>query len=144
MGLAKAPDLAGPWARCTELNPLKVEPRFVENPIVTELEDGTYVAVYDTDQPNAIAYTFSSDGIHWSPGQHLVVQEGNGVWATEVRTPLGLIPEGKDSFTLFYTANEKVPGTAADANGINLTPGAMGMVEVQLRKAQEGNAGGGK
>jgi len=137
VGLAKAPDLAGPWARCTELNPLKVESRFVENPIVSELEDGTYVAVYDTDQPNAIGYTFSMDGIHWSSGQHLVVQQGNDVWATEVRTPLGLIAEGKDSFTLFYTANEKVPGTAADVNGINLTPGAMGMVELQLRKSRE-------
>ena len=137
VGLAKAPDLAGPWARCTELNPLKVESRFVENPIVSELEDGTYVAVYDTDQPNAIGYTFSMDGIHWSSGQHLVVQQGNAVWATEVRTPLGLIAEGKDSFTLFYTANEKVPGTAADVNGINLTPGAMGMVELQLRKSRE-------
>ena len=137
VGLAKAPDLAGPWARCTELNPLKVESRFVENPIVTQLGDGTYVAVYDTDQPNAIGYTFSMDGIHWSSGQHLVVQQGNDVWATEVRTPLGLIAEGKDSFTLFYTANEKVPGTAADVNGINLTPGAMGMVELQLRKSRE-------
>ena len=72
-----------------------MEKRFIENPIVTKLEDGTYVAVYDTDEPNAIGYTFSPDGIHWSSGQHLLVQEGKGVWASEVRTPLGLIPEGE-------------------------------------------------
>jgi hypothetical protein len=60
VGLAKAPDLAGPWVRCTDRNPLTVEKRFIENPIVTKLEDGTYVAVYDTDAPNAIGYTFTA------------------------------------------------------------------------------------
>jgi hypothetical protein len=125
------------------VNPSKVEPRFVENPIVTELEDGTYAAVYDTQQPNAIGYTFSKDGIHWSSGQHLIVQDGKGVWASEVRTPLGLIAEGKDSFTLFYTANERVSGMSADANGIVLTPGSIGVVEVQLNKAHAGSVAGG-
>ncbi len=134
VGLAKAPDLAGPWVRCSDRNPLSVEKRFIENPIVTKLDDDTYVAVYDTDEPNAVGYTFSGDGIHWSAGQHLIVQEGKGVWASEVRTPLGLIPEGKDSFTLFYTANEKVAGMQPDGNGINTTPGSMGLVEVRLRK----------
>lgn len=135
VGLAQAPDLSGPWTRCTELNPLKVENRFIENPIVTKLSDGSYVAVYDTDAPNAIGYTLSSDGIHWSVGQHLIVQDGNGVWANEVRTPLGLIDEGNGSFTLFYTANEKVSGAGPDANGIISTPGAMGMVEVEWQKS---------
>jgi hypothetical protein len=135
VGLASAPDISGPWTRSTALNPLKVENRFIENPIVTKLTDGTYVAVYDTDAPNAIGYTFSSDGVHWSTGQHLVVQEGSGIWASEVRTPLGLIPEGKDSFTLFYTANEKVSGAGADGNGIVSTPGSMGLVEVRWNKA---------
>jgi hypothetical protein len=132
VGLATAPDLAGPWTRCTTLNPLKVEDRFIENPIVTKLNDGTYVAVYDTDAPNAIGYTFSTDGVRWSKGQHLMVQEGSGIWAAEVRTPLGLIPEENDSFTLFYTANEKVSGAGADVNGISSTPGSMGLVEVVL------------
>jgi hypothetical protein len=134
VGLATGPGLAGPWTRCTKLNPLNIEKRFIENPIVTKLDDGTYVAVYDTDAPNAIGYTFSRDGTHWSPGQHLVVQEGSGIWASEVRTPLGLIPEGNDSFTLFYTANEMVSGTGPDANGINSTPGSMGLVEVRITK----------
>jgi len=142
--LAKATTLAGPWVRCTEDNPSKVEPQFIENPIVTKLSDGSYAAVYDTKVPNAIGYTFSSDGIHWSAGQHLEVQSGNGVWATEVRTPLGLIAEGDDTFTLFYTANEKVTGAMADVNGIVLTPGAVGMVEVQLKPALRSEAGAGK
>jgi hypothetical protein len=115
-----------------------VENRFIENPIAAQLRDGTYVAVYDTDAPNAIGYTFSNDGIHWSSGQHLVVQEGNGVWATEVRTPLGLIDEGNGLFTLFYTANEKVTGAGPDGNGINTTPGSIGLVEVALKNISEG------
>jgi len=138
VGLATARNLAGPWTRCTALNPLKVENRFIENPIVTELNDGTFVAVYDTDAPNAIGYTFSTDGVHWSAGQHLIVQEGSGVWATEVRTPLGLIPEGNDSFTLFYTANEKLSGAGPDANGINTTPGSLGLVDVRLIRNDKG------
>jgi hypothetical protein len=133
VGLASAPELAGPWTRSTQWNPLKVEPQFIENPIVTKLADGTYVAVYDTKEPESIGYTFSSDGVHWSAGQHLVVQKGEGIWSNDVRTPLSLIEEGKDAFTLFYTANEKVDGSRADGYGITLTPAAMGMVEVALK-----------
>lgn len=141
VGMATAPSLAGTWTRCTKLSPLKIEKRFIENPVVTRLDDATYVAVYDTDAPNAIGYTFSHDGTHWSRGQHLVVQEGNGIWASEVRTPLGLIPEGNDSFTLFYTANEIVSGTRPDANGINSTPGSMGLVEVRMTKPAKAAVG---
>lgn len=133
VGLATAPSLAGPWKRCSEFNPLKVEKRFMENPIVSQLSDGTYIAVYDTDAPAAIGYTLSSDGTHWLPGQSLIVQEGSGAWATEVRTPLGLIDEGNGLFTLFYTANEKVPGAGPDGNGINTTPGSIGLVEVRWK-----------
>lgn len=135
VGLATSKTLAGPWTRCSQFNPLKVESRFIENPIVTKLDDGTYVAVYDNDAPNAVGYTVSTDGIHWSAGRNLEVQQGDSVWAREVRTPLGLIPEGEDKFTLFYTANEKVNGMGPDENGINSTPGSMGMVELRWSRA---------
>lgn len=132
VGLAEAPDLKGPWKRCTNLNPLHVEPRFIENPIATRLPDGSYVAVYDNHQPSEIGYAFSPDGVHWGAGKHLVVQTGKGIWATEVRTPLGLVNEGNGTFTLFYTANEKSEGGHADAYGVNATPGSLGMVDVRL------------
>jgi len=135
VGLAQAPALAGPWKRCTNLNPLKVEPRFIENPIVTQLPDGSYIAVYDNHQPNEIGYALSADGIHWEAGQHLVVQSGKRVWATEVRTPLGLVDEGNGHFTLFYTANEKIRGAHADGYGVNVTPGSLGLVDVRLSHA---------
>jgi len=109
LGLASAPDLAGPWKRYPQANPLPIEPVFAENPIVTRLNDGTFMAVYDTDNdPNAIGYTWSADGIHWAPGATLVIQpNGTGKWANEITTPLGLIPEGRDTFTIFYTGRIK-------------------------------------
>lgn len=107
VGLATAPELSGPWRRCSELNPLTVEPVFIENPVVHRLEEGIYVAVYNNIIPNAIGYTFSSDGIHWAPGQSLIVQpKGTDAWAADVRTPLGLIPEDGEIFTLFYTGSQ--------------------------------------
>lgn len=132
VGLAQATKLAGPWKRCTELNPLEIEKKFIENPIVLKLAGGPFVAVYDTQTEHAVGYTLSGDGIHWSSGQQLVVQNGHGVWASEIRTPLGLIQEGKDSLTLFYTANQDLQGVPPDAHGIKLTPGALGLVEVRL------------
>lgn len=141
VGLASAPSLAGPWKRCTKRNPVEIERPFVENPIVTRLDDGTYVAVYDTSAAHSIGYTFSRDGIHWPPGRHLVVQKGSGIWASEVRTPLGLVSEGNRSFTLFYTANEELLGVPSDPNGIKLTPGAVGLVEVKLKRTRASAAG---
>jgi hypothetical protein len=136
VGLARATQLGGPWTRLSALNPLPMEPSFIENPIVTRLTDGSLVAVYDNHQPNSIGYSFSRDGIHWSRGQQLTVQTGSGVWASEVRTPLGLIAEGNNSYTLFYSANEKVDGAHADQDGITLTPGAVGMVKVRLKETE--------
>jgi hypothetical protein len=142
VGLASAPSLGGPWSRCTDLNPLHVEPRFIENPIVTRLASGAYVAVYDNHVPNQVGYSISEDGIHWSAGKHLVVQTGNGIWASEVRTPLGLVEEGDGGFTLFYTANEKATGTQPDAYGVTLTPGAVGFVEVRITATSDASATG--
>lgn len=142
VGLARATQLAGPWTRCSQLNPLKIEPRFIENPIVARLAGGAYIAVYDNHQPNAIGYAISFDGIHWPPGRALTVQGGSGIWATEVRTPLGLIDEGDGTFTLFYSANEKISGARADANGITMTPGAIGVVVVKLQQAANMASGG--
>jgi len=141
VGLVRAPKLTGPWKRCTMLNPLNIEKVFIENPIVTQLDDGIYVAVYDNNVANSIGYTFSADGIHWAAGKSLVVQDGKGSWGSEIRTPLGLVPEGKDSFSLFYTANLDLLGIPPDAHGIKLTPGAMGLVDVKVKRPRAKSTG---
>jgi len=108
IGLASAPSLAGPWKRCTKLNPLAIEKRFSENPIVTRLPDGSYGAVYDTDANNTIGFSWSPDGIHWNAGEEIVIQPGGaGKWAEEIVTPMGLIPEKGNVFTVFYTGRIK-------------------------------------
>jgi hypothetical protein len=117
VGLAEAPALAGPWKRRSEGNPVDIEKRFAENPVVTSIKNGYYVAVYDNDveYSNTIGYSWSApgDGVHWAPGRQLVVQpKGKGSWADVVRTPLGLIPEGHGRYTMFYTGyqNPRVSG----------------------------------
>jgi hypothetical protein len=142
VGLAWATNLGGSWKRCTNLNPLNIEKVFIENPILTKLRDGIYVAVYDNNVAHSIGYTFSADGIHWTAGKSLVVQDGNGTWGSEIRTPLGLVPEGKDSFSLFYTANQDLLGIPPDAHGIKMTPGAMGLVDVKVMRSREKSFGG--
>ncbi len=113
VGLASASRLAGPWGRLPEGNPVLIEKVFIENPVVTRLADGAFAAVYDCLVPNAIGYAFSSDGVHWEPGRALIVQpQGKGHWAYDIRTPLGLVPEGNDTFTLFYTGLRSVPPPA--------------------------------
>ena len=112
VGLVQAPALPGPWKRMQGVNPVTLEKRFAENPIVTRLEDGYYVAVYDNDleYPNTIGCTWSSpgDGVHWAAGKPILVQpKGKGFWADVVRTPLGLIAEGNGKYTVFYTGYKR-------------------------------------
>ena len=108
VGVASAPSLGGPWRRRSELNPTPIEQIFIENPIVTRLRDGRYVAVYDTSAaPDAIGYSISADGIHWPPGRALAIQPASGKWSPEIRTPLGLVEEADGTFTVFYTGFEQ-------------------------------------
>lgn len=122
VGLATAPHLTGPWKRCPELSPSPIEPFFIENPIVNRLRTGEYVAVYDStieDPSNEAHYGFdpvhigiseSTDGIHWPRGRRLaILPDSDANWSTDLRTPLGLIDEGDDEFTLLFTARLKHP-----------------------------------
>ncbi|HEX5433607.1 MAG TPA: hypothetical protein VFY05_05175, partial [Candidatus Angelobacter sp.] len=131
VGLARAPQLAGPWKRCPKLNPSPIETHFIENPVVTKLKDGTFVAVYDDEIPNAIGYAFSRDGIHWMHGKVLIVQpKGNSSWANHVRTPLGLIPERHHVFTLFYTGYQKIERRSLPQQTV--AAGSLGWVTVSI------------
>ena len=109
VGPAEAPALAGPWRRVTEDNPAPIEPLFIENPIVTELEGGGFLAVYDSQTLDGIGWAWSGDGVRWDRGQGLVIQPNAGEWSKDLRTPLGLVPEGGDRFTVFYTGFEQAP-----------------------------------
>jgi hypothetical protein len=111
VGLASAPDLSGPWTRLSARNPVALDDRNgAENPIVTRLASGIYLAVFDTiQQPGRIGYALSSNGVDWAPARSLALDKAK-LWTSDVRTPLGLIPEGDGTFTLFYTGYFDQPG----------------------------------
>jgi hypothetical protein len=102
VGLAEAEAIGGPWTRRPEGNPIFAN---AENPVVTRLASGRYVAIFDAlcDKPLFIGYADSPDGIRWSKPAYLELQQAKVFWAREIRTPLGLIEESDGSLSLFYT-----------------------------------------
>ena len=111
VGLAEAKDLAGPWFRMGEdVNPItSIHPMFLENPIVAQLPDRTHIALFDggpqsLDLPNMFGYSLSRDGIHWSKATYFPIRTKVKRWWKTMRTPLGLIPEGDNVYTIMFTA----------------------------------------
>jgi hypothetical protein len=134
VGLAQSTSLEGPWTRLDEtVNPVtSIHPKFVENPLVYRLPDGRYIAVFDggpaklplpepVELPNKIGYTFSADGVHWEAAQYLDMESAVKKWWDTMRTPLCLIAEGNDEYTILYTAV---------TSGKRFRP--MGMVRVKM------------
>ncbi|MBT3191701.1 MAG: hypothetical protein HN341_04020 [Verrucomicrobia bacterium] len=115
VGLARADDLAGPWLRLGEdVNPVtSIHPWFVENPLVTQLPDGTYIAMFDGGPewlklPNMFGYSLSVDGVNWSEAMYFPIRTRVKQWWHTMRTPLGLVPEGDNVYTIVYNAiNER-------------------------------------
>ena len=126
VGLVSAPALSGPWKRLSAHNPVALDARYgVENPIVTRLSDGQYIAVFDTlGLPDRIGYVLSRDGLEWSSAQYLVLDKAK-LWTKDLRTPLGLIPEGDGTFTIFYSGSFDQPGYGRFSG--------VGMLTVRLR-----------
>ncbi|MGD9931182.1 MAG: hypothetical protein AB7U05_14275 [Mangrovibacterium sp.] len=109
VGLATAPKLSGPWTRMPEgFNPVPIAEEFIENPQVTELRRGGYLAVFDSFGDQEISYSLSDDGIVWTPEVRVKVQSDKNLWAANgdhaMRTPLCAIEEEDGTFTVIYTA----------------------------------------
>ena len=102
VGLATAEKLEGPWRRCNDRNPLVLDPKFAENPVVTRLDDGLYVAVVDGG--NRMGYTVSDDGVNWCQAVFPEIPDVAVRWWRTMRTPLCLIPEADGTYTVFFTA----------------------------------------
>lgn len=113
VALAESNSLEGPWTRLNKgLEPIKsIHPLFVENPIVSQLPNGLYIAIFDGGPdgwghhlPNMIAYSLSADGVKWSEARYLPIETKVDKWWDIMRTPLCLIPEGNDVYTIVYNA----------------------------------------
>jgi hypothetical protein len=102
VGLCGAPAIGGPWKRLPEGNPILSN---AENPVVTRLRGGRYVAVFDivNSDPMAIGYLDSPDAVHWSQPKPLTLRSEKGFWLRNARTPQGLIEEDDGTCTLFYS-----------------------------------------
>jgi hypothetical protein len=108
VGLVSSDSLEGPWVRCSKLNPVPLNRNFSENPVVTRLADGTYVAFFDGGPSNGtFGYSVSADGYHWPEGILLHFKPESGGWVEIMRTPLSLIAEEDGTFTVYYTGFNK-------------------------------------
>lgn len=125
VGLMSAPSLKGPWKRLSTGNPVTLNGELgTENPVVTRLKSGRYVAMFDTiHEPgsHSFGYADSLDGITWSLAKQMVLTQNPEWWVQDMRTPLGLVPEADGSFSLFYTGYAKGDGY-----------GSVGMLRLQL------------
>lgn len=113
VALAESNSLEGPWQRLNGgLEPIKtIHPQFVENPIVSQLPNGLYIAIFDGGPdgwghhlPNMMGYTLSKDGVNWSEARYWPIETKVKKWWDIMRTPLCLIPEGNDVYTIVYNA----------------------------------------
>ncbi|MCE7041354.1 hypothetical protein [Dyadobacter sp. CY312] len=116
VGLAKSDKLEGPWTRMdTTINPIRsMHPWFIENPIVSQLPDSTYIAMFDGGPddwghhlPNMFGYSLSKDGITWTEAHYFPIHTKVKKWWDIMRTPLGIIPEGNNEYTIVYAAIDK-------------------------------------
>jgi predicted GH43/DUF377 family glycosyl hydrolase len=127
VGLASAEKPEGPWKRCSKLNPLDNGLSFIENPVVTRLSNGLYIAVADAGYDStglmrsAFGYCWSKDGIHWSRERLCYLENKVPKWWKMMRTPLCLIEENDSICTVFHTAYGK--------NDY----GSVGMLKVKLK-----------
>ena len=102
-GLAVADSLEGEWKRDDVPNP---QLTYGENPIVTQLDDGTWFCVFDDlahgESSSTIGYAYSFDGKHWIQ-KHLDFPMPS--WAINIRTPQSLIPAGENTWWVYFTAH---------------------------------------
>lgn len=107
VGLASSESIQGPWTRLENRNPVLMDPHFVENPVVSRIDDDLFIAVFDAGNHRAMSYSFSRDGLTWDEARRMSLESAPANLAV-ARTPLGLIHQGDDLFTVFITAFDGV------------------------------------
>jgi len=135
-GLAFSSALTGSWKRSTVAG---VVSRHTENPVVSKLPDGRYVAFFDgCGFYQKFGYMVSSDGIIWSEPVIIDLENHPDKWWGLTRTPLGIIDEGDGNYILYFTAYNKnfyqIPGIW-EAESDSVFDGfyaSVGMVRLKL------------
>ena len=142
VGLAESENLEGPWKRMgEEINPItSIHPQFVENPIVSRLPNGTYIAMFDggpdyLNLPNRMGYTLSIDGKNWSKARYIAIDTKVKKWWTVMRTPLCLIPEGNNVYTIVYTVWDDTRFHPIGMVKVKLNPEVLDKLTAELKPA---------
>lgn len=137
-GLVKSGSINGPWTRLTKPGMVS---EHTENPIVTKLEDGRYVAFFDgCGVYQRFGYLLSADGKNWEKPVIIDLDNHTGKWWGLTRTPLGLIGEGNGNYTLYFTAYNKnfytIPGiwSAGTDDVFDGFFASVGMMKLKLKK----------
>ena len=101
--LSKANTLRGPWKKLTKDGPVEFHENFAENPVITKLNNGLYVAMVDGGS-KSFGYSISNDGLNWTKAEFINLEKFTKKWWTIMRTPMGLIHEYDNIYTVFFTA----------------------------------------
>ena len=138
VGLATAPDIAGPWKRVPG-GPVMA---YAENPIVTRLRNGHYLALFDSLllDSMSIGYSDSPDGLHWSEPRTIRFQKSDTFWLRDARTPIGFIEEDDGTFTLIYTGyarSETHIPSPSDGDKRKSTYSCLGIARVKVEMTLE-------
>jgi hypothetical protein len=105
VGLAESEELSGPWERLSDLNPVDLKSDFAENPVVSKLDTNTFIALVDGGYfNNNFGFTISSNGTSWSDAEFIKLNDHKNKWWTLMRTPLCLIKEEDENYTIYFTA----------------------------------------
>jgi hypothetical protein len=137
-GLAKSKGgITDDWERQYKLNPVQMDPEFVENSVVTKINDHLYINLYDGANEHAISYSWSTDGINWKPEQLINLPDPPS-WIKNTRTPISLIDEDDGIYSIYFTAfdgnnPEKIEPTWHDGFG------NIGLLKVKLNIQTQGN-----
>ncbi|HLP38191.1 hypothetical protein [Lacibacter sp.] len=95
--------LTDKWVRQSQLNPVLIDPEFVENSVVTKIHDSLYINLYDGANKHEISYACSKDGIHWGKEQLIEIPDAP-LDIKHTRTPLCLIREKDGLYSIYFTA----------------------------------------
>lgn len=132
VSLAEAPSMNGPWEPINQGAPVLMDHRFVENPVVHRLASGKYITLYDGETVHGIAYATSDDGVNWSGEKVLWLSSPPTPWAWHLRTPLGLVHEKDDVYSLYYTAFDYEEAQPREQPLYHYGFGRLGRISVRL------------
>ena len=80
-----------------------------------------------------MGYTLSIDGKNWSKARYIAIDTKVKKWWTVMRTPLCLIPEGNNVYTIVYTAWDDTRFHPIGMVKVKLNPEVLDKLTAELK-----------